>query len=100
MKGYLEEKLDVVRKSWKHVEEVLKKSASAPLGRGWGGDPPAGPSGTRCHGGAEVVDRAQPENLTVYQAVNEVTSTARRLGVSARLQLETLAGETVMRYAE
>jgi hypothetical protein len=101
MRGYLAEKTEVVKKSWNRLESVLKKSASAPLGEGMG---------------EEILRRARPaldataarrlwsalnqENLTVYQAVNEVTSTARELGVSARLQLETLAGDVMMHAAD
>jgi hypothetical protein len=101
MKGYLEEKLDVVRDSWSHLPAVLKRSASAPLGEGMG---------------EEILRRARPaldataarrlstalkqENLTVYEAANEVTSAAKTLGVSARLQLETLGGDVMMRHAD
>ena len=97
MRGYLGERLEVVRKSWRRLEEVLKRSASAPLGEGMG---------------EEILRRARPAldataarrlslalgdlNLTVYQAVNAVTSEARSLGVTPRLRLEALAGRMLI----
>ena len=66
--------------------------------------------------GEEILRRARPaldakvarrlsaalrqKNPTVYKAVIEVTSTARKLNLSGRLQLETLAWDVVMSLAD
>ena len=87
----------MVRKSWSRLEAVLKRSASAPLGEGMG---------------EEILRRARPAldataarrlsaalgdlNVTVYQAVNAVTSEARGLRVTPRLRLEALAGRMLI----
>jgi hypothetical protein len=101
LRGYLEEKLDVVRTSWSRLAAILKRSASAPFGEGMGEEilqrsrPALGATAAR-----SLSTALNQENLTVYGAVNEITSAAKTLGVSARLQLETLAGDALMRFAD
>jgi hypothetical protein len=100
MRRYIVERTAGIRASWGRLQETLKRSASALLGEGTGGEilrrarPALGAAAAR-----RLSAALSRENLTVYRAINEVTSIAKTLGISDRVRLETLAGEVVNEFS-